>query len=78
VVTRPPARGALSVPLRVVRGALPVLGAGTAFAACTLGGLVCGMWLGQHSGRGLYVLAGLLGGMALGAYSAFRLLMQSL
>jgi uncharacterized protein YneF (UPF0154 family) len=57
---------------------MPVLAAGGAFAGCTLAGLLAGIWLDQRSGRGLWVLAGLLGGMALGAYSAFRLVMQSL
>jgi len=61
-----------------MKAAAPVLAAGASFAGCTLAGLLAGIWLEQRSGRGLWVLGGLLGGMTLGAYAAFRLVIQSL
>jgi hypothetical protein len=62
----------------MMRSSTPVLAAGGAFAGCSLAGLFAGIWLGQRSGHGLWVPGGLLCGMAMGAYSAFRLLLQSL
>jgi hypothetical protein len=61
-----------------VKHIAPVLAAGGTFAGCTLAGLLGGAWLGRQTGWAFWVLLGLVGGMAAGAYSAFRLLMQSL
>jgi hypothetical protein len=57
---------------------MPVVAAGGTFAMTTLAGLVIGIWAGGRTGQGLWVLAGLFGGLAVGAYGAYRLLMRSL
>lgn len=56
----------------------PVLAAGGTFAAAALAGLAAGIWLGRASGHDLWVVAGLFAGMALGGYSAVRLLLRSM
>jgi hypothetical protein len=61
-----------------VKGAGPVIGAGATFAGAALGGLLLGIWLSGRTGNQLWVLAGLGGGLAVGGYGAFRLLMRSL
>lgn len=61
-----------------MKGVVPVLAAGGTFAICTLAGMAAGIWIGQRSGQQLWVLGGLLGGVAVGGYSAFRLLLRSL
>jgi hypothetical protein len=61
-----------------VNPALPVLAAGGVFAAATLLGLLAGFWLLRVTGQGLWVLGGLFAGVAVGAYSAFRLFLRSL
>ena len=57
---------------------LPVLTAGSAFALTTVAGLALGFWIGQRTGQGLWVLGGFFGGLAIGGYTAFRLLVRSL
>lgn len=57
---------------------MPVVAAGATFAMTTLAGLVIGIWIGSRSGQGLWALAGLFVGLALGGYSAYRLMMRSL
>jgi len=57
---------------------MPVVAAGGTFAMTTLAGLVIGIWIGSRSGQGLWALAGLFVGLALGGYSAYRLMMRSL
>jgi hypothetical protein len=61
-----------------VKGVVPVIGAGAAFAGCTLGGLAIGAWIGHTTGNPLWALGGMAAGLGVGGYSAFRLLMQSL
>jgi hypothetical protein len=61
-----------------VKGVMPVVAAGGTFAMTALAGLVIGIWIGGRTGQGLWVLAGLFGGLAVGAYAAYRLLMRSL
>ena len=57
---------------------MPVLAAGGSFAGCVLAGLLAGIWLGRATGSQMWVFGGFLAGMALGGYSAFRLLQRSL
>jgi hypothetical protein len=57
---------------------MPVVAAGGTFAMTTLAGLALGMWIGGRTGQGLWALAGLFGGLAVGGYAAYRLLMRSL
>jgi hypothetical protein len=61
-----------------VKGLLPVVGAGASFAGCTLAGLAAGWAIGSRTGHPLWVVGGMAAGLALGGYSAYRLLMQSL
>jgi uncharacterized protein YneF (UPF0154 family) len=61
-----------------VKSVAPVLAAGSTFAVATLAGLFAGVWIGHRTGQPLWVPAGLLAGLGLGAFSAFRLLMRSL
>lgn len=61
-----------------MKGVVPVLAAGGTFAAAALGGLAAGIWISHASGNGLWVPAGLFAGMALGGYSAVRLLLRSM
>ena len=57
---------------------MPVIAAGGTFAMTALAGLAAGIWIGGRTGQDLWVLGGLFGGLALGAYAAYRLLMRSL
>ncbi|MEO6834320.1 MAG: AtpZ/AtpI family protein [Candidatus Tumulicola sp.] len=59
-------------------GIAPVLAAGGTFAATTLVGLLAGVWIGRATGQPLWVIGGLFAGLAVGGYSAFRLLLRSL
>jgi Putative F0F1-ATPase subunit Ca2+/Mg2+ transporter len=61
-----------------MKALLPVVGAGGIFAGAALAGLLLGIWLGRQLGQPLWVFAGLLGGLAIGGYSAFRLLLRSM
>jgi uncharacterized protein YneF (UPF0154 family) len=61
-----------------VNGVVPVLAAGGTFAMATLAGLALGAWVAARTGQGLWVVAGLFGGLIVGGYSAYRLLMRSL
>jgi hypothetical protein len=61
-----------------VKGLLPVLAAGTTFAAATLAGLFAGIWVSGRTGQPLWVLGGLAAGLGVGGYAAFRLLIQSI
>lgn len=60
-----------------MKSVLPVIGAGTAFALTALCGLGAGIWIGQRTGQPLWSVGGLFAGLALGGYSAVRLLMRS-
>lgn len=57
--------------------ALPVLAAGGTFAASTLAGLIIGAWLAGRVNAPLLAVLGLFAGLAIGGYSAFRMLMRS-
>jgi hypothetical protein len=57
---------------------LPVLAAGGTFAVAVLGGLLGGFWLGRSTGHDFWVVGGLFVGLAVGAYSAVRLLQRSM
>lgn len=57
--------------------ALPIIGAGATFAGAVMAGLVAGIWLAGRTGQQLWVLGGLLVGMALGGYGAYRLAVRS-
>jgi len=61
-----------------VKTILPVIGAGGTFAMTTLAGLALGIWIGGRTGQGLWALAGLFGGLVVGGYAAYRLLVSSL
>lgn len=69
-----PSRG---LPRSAVRSVGPLLGAGSAFAGLTLLGFAAGVALGERGGPWC-VLGGLVGGMLLGGYSAYRLLAKAL
>ncbi|HLX25657.1 MAG TPA: AtpZ/AtpI family protein [Candidatus Cybelea sp.] len=57
---------------------LPVLGAGGTFAVATVGGLFAGVWLADRLRVPILAAAGLFVGLALGGYSAYRLLLRSM
>jgi len=61
-----------------MKGVVPVLAAGGTFAAAALAGLIAGVWISRSTGNGLWVAGGLFAGMALGGYSAMRLLLRSM
>jgi hypothetical protein len=54
-----------------------VIGAGATFAGTVLLGLVLGVVVAGRSGQQLWVFAGLIAGLVLGGYAAFRLLVRS-
>ncbi|MDQ2681252.1 MAG: AtpZ/AtpI family protein [Candidatus Eremiobacteraeota bacterium] len=53
--------------------ALPIIGAGASFAGAVILGLVAGIWLAGRTGQQLWVFGGLLVGMIVGGYGAYRL-----
>ncbi len=57
---------------------LPVIAAGSAFAAVAVLGLVCGVVIAGRRGEPLWAPAGLMLGAAVGAYSAFRVLVKTM
>ncbi|HEU5480864.1 MAG TPA: AtpZ/AtpI family protein [Candidatus Tumulicola sp.] len=61
-----------------MNGVVPVLAAGGTFAIAVLAGLMAGIWLGRLTGHELWVAGGLFAGMAVGGYSAVRLLLRSM
>lgn len=61
-----------------MNGVFPVLAAGGIFAFTVLAGLGAGIWIGRLTGNDLWVAGGLFGGMAVGGYSALRLLLRSM
>ncbi|MBV8198872.1 MAG: AtpZ/AtpI family protein [Candidatus Eremiobacteraeota bacterium] len=61
-----------------MKAALPVLAAGGTFAATTVAGLCAGAWLAARMRAPVVVVAGLFLGLALGGYSAYRLLLRSI
>ncbi|MBV9718978.1 MAG: hypothetical protein JOZ77_06645 [Candidatus Eremiobacteraeota bacterium] len=61
-----------------MKGAAQIVGAGGAFAATTLAGFVVGIWIGHRTGEQFWVLGGLMAGLLVGGYSAFRMLARAL
>lgn len=57
---------------------LPVLGAGGTFAGATVVGLLLGVWLAARLRLPILAAVGLFVGLALGGYSAYRLLLRSM
>lgn len=60
-----------------MNGVTPVLAAGGTFAITTVAGLFAGAWLAGRFSAPLLTVAGLFLGLAIGGYSAFRMLMRS-
>lgn len=60
-----------------MKTALPLLAAGGTFAGSALAGLLAGILIAGRGGSQLWVFGGLLAGIALGGYSAFRMLVRS-
>jgi uncharacterized protein YneF (UPF0154 family) len=60
-----------------VKAVAPVLSAGGSFTVAALAGLALGIVLSRKTGQGWWVFAGLMGGLAVGFYGAFRLLQRS-
>ena len=61
-----------------MKAVVPVLAAGGTFAVSTLAGLLVGIFLAGRTGAGRWVAGGLFAGLALGGYSAYRLLLRSM
>ncbi|HTA38021.1 MAG TPA: hypothetical protein VK760_03035 [Candidatus Acidoferrales bacterium] len=61
-----------------MKGLMPVLGAGGAFAVTALAGLGAGVLIAQRTGQHMWVLGGLFAGLAVGGFSAFSLLRKSM
>ena len=61
-----------------MKAVAPVLAAGGTFAVATLVGLLAGIWVGERTRAPIFVAAGLFAGLALGGYSAYRLMLRSL
>jgi hypothetical protein len=61
-----------------VKTLLPVVVAGSAFAAAAVIGLFCGILAAGWRGNPLWAPVGLMLGAAVGAYSAFRVLVKSM
>ena len=60
-----------------MKDALPIIAAGGTFAGCALAGLLGGIVLAGRTGNQLWVLGGLFAGLALGGYSAVRMLLRT-
>lgn len=58
--------------------ALAVIAAGATFAFCALAGLTAGIVLSERTGEALWVLGGVMAGLAAGGYGAYRLLLRAL
>ena len=61
-----------------MKSVLPVLGAGGTFAMTTVAGLLAGIWLADRARAPVLVAVGLFAGLAIGGYTAYRLLLRSL
>ena len=60
-----------------MKSLLPIVAAGGSFAGGSVLGIGLGIVLARATGQQLWVLGGLLVGMALGAYAAVRLVVGS-
>ena len=56
---------------------VPVIAAGGQFAGSTLAGLLIGIVIGDRTHQPFWAFGGLIVGLALGAYSAGRLLLRA-
>jgi hypothetical protein len=61
-----------------VKTLLPVVAAGSAFAGAAVVGLICGVLAASRRGEPLWAPVGLMLGAAVGAYSAFRVLVKTM
>ena len=61
-----------------MKSLLPVVAAGSAFAAAAVVGLAFGVLVASRRGEPLWAPAGLMLGAAVGAYSAFRVLLKTM
>lgn len=61
-----------------MKGALPVLAAGSTFAGFVVAGLLAGVWLDSRTGSTSWVLLMLLAGFAAGLFAAYRLVARAL
>ena len=60
-----------------MKDALPVIAAGGTFTGATLAGLIAGVFAGSRTGQPLWAFVGLIAGLAIGGYSAARLLLKT-
>ena len=60
-----------------MKGAAAVIAAGSAFAGSAVAGLLAGIWLDHVRRTEFLAVAGLFAGAIVGAYAAYRLLVQS-
>lgn len=60
-----------------MNSAAPLIAAGGTFAGSALAGLFIGILIAQRTGSQFWVFIGLIAGLAIGAYSAVRLLMRT-
>jgi hypothetical protein len=59
-----------------VNSPLALVGAGLSFTGTALAGLLIGILAAQRTGQQLWVVAGLFGGILVGAYAAIRLILR--
>ncbi len=57
---------------------LSIVAAGAGFAGASIAGLAIGIEIGARRSEPLWALGGLMAGAAIGAYSAFRLLVAAI
>ncbi len=60
-----------------MKEAFPVIAAGGTFAGATLAGLLIGIFIGGRTGQPMWAFVGLIAGLAIGGYSAVRLLFNA-
>jgi hypothetical protein len=61
----------------MIKDLMPVIAAGGAFTGCALVGLLVGIFVASRSGSQGWVFGGLLVGIGLGGYAAFRAFQRS-
>ncbi len=60
-----------------MKDAVPVIAAGSTLAGATLAGLLLGIFVGARTGQPMWAFVGLIVGLAVGGYSAMRLLFHT-